>query len=55
MTGAGQSRAAAQAPPSASAIARRWTGVLPQQAPMMVAPADRISSAQPAIMAGSAM
>ena len=36
-----------------SAIARRWAGVLPQQPPMIVAPASRIRSACAAISAGS--
>ena len=39
---------------TAAAIARRWSGVLPQQPPTMVAPASRISSTWPAIVSGSA-
>src|SRR4029077_7796185 len=39
---------------TAAAIARRWSGVLPQQPPTIVAPASRISSTWPAIVSGSA-
>ena len=35
------------------AMARRWSGVLPQHPPMIVAPASRIASAWTAIAAGS--
>ena len=39
---------------TAVAIARRCSGVLPQQPPTMVAPATRISTTWPAIVTGSA-
>ena len=39
---------------TAAAMARRWSGVLPQHPPRMVAPASRISRTWPAIVAGSA-
>ena len=43
-----------QRPASATAIAARWSGVLPQHAPMMRAPASRISIAVPAMTSGLA-
>ena len=46
-------RAARQSATSA-AIARRCSGVLPQQPPMIEAPASRIVSAAAAIVSGSA-
>ena len=36
-----------------AAIARRWSGVLPQHPPMIVAPASRIANAWTAIAWGS--
>ena len=48
------SRSAAAQPATRAAIARRWSGVVPQQPPMIEAPASRIVSAAAAIVSGSA-
>ena len=47
-------RSCAHRPARATRIAARWSGVLPQQAPMIRAPASHISIAVPAIISGLA-